>query len=251
MPHGEEDGEGVVDARVDVEDDGDAHRITVARRAVRGRAYRVRDASPRAARQRTNRTSWISSPRNGTCWSAPSSDEAVALVEAVRARVVRGDPQVDRVVADGGVEELLPDAGAVVRVEEVDEVELAIAGRVLVARGARSDEADDLAVDEGGELLVLLAALRVVVPELGHAARREVLECGCADQVVVRLVPAGGVDAAQGLDVGITDGTDDDLGNNIGAHAQRLSQPEREAKSSGTGSRRTHTRFTATADGSR
>ena len=101
--------------------------------------------------------------------------EAVAGVEAVRARVVGRDPEVHGLLADRGVEELLPDAGAVVGVEEVDEVELALAGRVLVARGARADEADDLAVDEGGELLVLLAPLGVVVPQLamrrGRGAR--------------------------------------------------------------------------------
>ena len=83
--------------------------------------------------------------------------EAVARVEAVGARVVFRDPEVDRVVAARGVEELLADAGAVVGVEQVDEVQLAVARRVLVARGARADEADDLAVDEGGELLVLVA----------------------------------------------------------------------------------------------
>jgi thiosulfate reductase cytochrome b subunit len=52
--------------------------------------------------------------------------ETVARVEAVRARVVLGDPEVELLVGvDGGVEQLLPDAGAVELVEQVDEVELA------------------------------------------------------------------------------------------------------------------------------
>jgi hypothetical protein len=73
------------------------------------------------------------SPRNGSVWVAVEG-EAVARV-AVRTRVVVGDPEVDGLVLlDGGIEQALPDARAVERVEQVDEVELASAG-VAVARG--------------------------------------------------------------------------------------------------------------------
>ena len=105
-----------------------------------------------------------------------------------------------------------------VRVEEVDEVELAVAGRVLVARRARSREADDLAVDEGGELLV--PSPRSEWFQSSAMRRGERCRCGLADQVVVGLVPARGVDAAEGLGVEITDGTDNGFGNRIGAHDQ-------------------------------
>ena len=52
--------------------------------------------------------------------------EPVALVEVHGALVGRGHPEVDGGLADGRVEELLPDAVAVVRVEQVDEVQLAL-----------------------------------------------------------------------------------------------------------------------------
>jgi serine protease Do len=58
-----------------------------------------------------------------------------------------------------------------------------------------------------------------------------VLEGRRTDEVVVRLVPADGVDAAEGLHIGIADRADDDIGNNLGAHLLRLSQPARETKS--------------------
>ena len=61
MPHREQDGEGVVDTRVDVEDDGNAHRITVAR-------------APRRARHEKSRL-----PRNRP------SGSTVALTFAARA----------------------------------------------------------------------------------------------------------------------------------------------------------------------
>ena len=81
---GEQDGEGVVDAGVDVEDDGDAHRITVARRPGEAARIACRDASPRAARQRTSRTSWILAEERHVLVGAVGG-EAVALVEAVGA----------------------------------------------------------------------------------------------------------------------------------------------------------------------
>jgi hypothetical protein len=45
-----------------------------------------------------------------------------------------------------------------------------------------------------------------------------VLEGSRTDEVVVGLVPADGVDAAERLHIGITDRADDDIGNNLGAH---------------------------------
>src|SRR5215207_3351241 len=58
---------------------------------------------------------------------AAIGDESVAGVEAVRPRVVGGDPEVDGVIAHCRVEELLADARAVVGIEQVEEVELAFA----------------------------------------------------------------------------------------------------------------------------
>ena len=65
--------------------------------------------------------------------------EAVADVEAVRAGVVSGDPEIHGLVgADRGVEQPLADAGAVPGVEEVDEVQLAEARGILVASWSAS-----------------------------------------------------------------------------------------------------------------
>jgi hypothetical protein len=107
------------------------------------------------------------------------------------------------------------------RVEQVDEVELASCGRRGRAR-ARSDEADDLAADERGEHLELRALRGPVRPQLGEALGRDVLESSLADEVVVGLVPAGGVDPSEGLGIHVANGTDDDVGLELGFHGQTL-----------------------------
>ena len=123
--------------------------------------------------------------------------------------------------------------GAVPRVEEVDEVELAEPRSVLVASGSGAGEADDLAVDERGEHLELGTLDGPVRPELGHAARGDLLERGLADQVVVGLVPARRVHPAEGLGVDVPYRTDDDVGLQFGFHGQTLRSHRREAKSTG------------------
>ena len=89
MPHGEEDGEGVVDARVDVEDDGDAHRITVARRAVAdGTATATQGRATRAAASADQAHLVDLLAEEWHVLVGAVGREAVARVEAVRARVV-------------------------------------------------------------------------------------------------------------------------------------------------------------------
>ncbi|MBG9885409.1 hypothetical protein ABE10_02175, partial [Bacillus toyonensis] len=61
-----------------------------------------------------------------------------------------------------------------------------------------------------------------VRPQLGETLGRHGLEGGFADEVVVGLVPAGGVHATEGFRVHIADGPDDDLRLGIGAHAATL-----------------------------
>ena len=85
--------------------------------------------------------------------------------------------------------------------------------------GPEPDEADDLAVDQCDVEVVIRALAHPVRPEFGHAAGGEIGEGGLADQVVVGLVPALGVDAAECFGVDITNGADNCFGNCIGAHA--------------------------------
>jgi hypothetical protein len=159
--------------------------------------------------------------------------EPVAHVEAVRAWIVLGDPQVQRLaLGDGGVEQPLADAGTVVLRQQVDEVQLALARPVLVARGTGADEPDDLAVDEGRAHVVLGALRGPVRPEFREPLGRDALERGRADVVVVGLVPARRVHSAEGLGVHVANRTDHDVSLQLGVHGETLRGPVAGTKSS-------------------
>src|SRR5690606_27871723 len=131
----------------------------------------------------------------------------------------------------GGIEQLLAEARALVLLEQIDEVQLPQRRSILVTRRTGADEPDDLTVDERGAHPEVVALSGPVRPELCHAAGRDPLECGLADQVVVGLVPRLRVHATQGLRAHIADRTNDDVRLGFGAHAATLRALARQVKS--------------------
>src|SRR5690606_23280363 len=118
----------------------------------------------------------------------------------------------------------------------VDEVQLAVAGGVTVAGRTRPREAHDVATGKGGDHSEIRALLSPVRPQFGESLGRHILESGGADEVVVGLVPACGVHAAQGLRIHVSNGTDDDVGLEFGFHGVTLRPGPTNTKSAIAGS---------------